>query len=633
MERAERFARRLQAIAVIDVAGYSRLMSSEESLTHARVGELFENVVKPLLRLHGGREIERAGDGLLVLFESSTSAVVAALGVQRAVAAHQQAVDAGRRMLLRIGINVGDIIIDGAEIAGDDVNVAARLQALAAPGHVCIAAAVREQIHEDLECTYSDRGVVALKNITRPIRVYELRPPEAGAAAGTGAGGARFLGFALPARRGRWVLAALLVMGLAAVALAVLGPWRGAAQVAYQEAPPMSIAVLPFNAADAGVQALSGELTSRVTRRLAATSWIAVAAPEEAARYVDRATANEPVRRSPHVRYTLRSRVRADGNTVAVEAEMTDTAKGVSVWVGQARAARGPGAPEDELAGNLVVQLREAIYAAEARRLRESGGVPRTPMEHKMLGDEQREKFVTLQGERKAREHYERALAMDPNFVPAIIAAAYMLLAELDLDPAVVPQPLLDLAEQLSKRAVSREPGSAPAWQLRSEVLARQWLWDAARDASDQAIALDPGRAFAFGQRASLLARMGKPREALEYADRALALAEQRSGYALFQRCHGLMALGQYAASAEACERSIAREDWWLQHAYLLAAYALLGHADKAAAERRRLLDQQPDFTLQRVHVLRLSNVPEFQAQLNDSLLRGLRLAGIPEGR
>ncbi len=622
MERAERFARRLQAIAVIDVAGYSRLMSSEESLTHARVGELFENVVKPLLRLHGGREIERAGDGLLVLFESSTSAVVAALGVQRAVAANQQTVDAERRMLLRIGINVGDIIIDGADIAGDDVNVAARLQALAAPGHVCIAAAVREQIHEDLECTYNDRGVVALKNITRPIRVYELRPPETGAGA---AAGARFFGLALPTRKGRWALALLLIAGLAAVALAVYAPWRGAASVAYQEAPPMSIAILPFNAADAGVQALSGELTSRVTRRLATTSWIAVAAPEEAARYA--------AQRAPHVRYALRSRVRADGNTVVVEAEMTDTAKGVSVWVGQARAARGPGAPEDELAGNLVVQLREAIYAAEARRLRESGGVARTPMEHKMLGDEERDKFVTLDSERKARQHYERAMEADPNFVPAIIATAYMLLAELDLDAAVVPAPLLDRAEALSKRAVSREPSSAPAWQLRAEVLARQWLWDAAQDASDQSIALDPGRAFAFGQRASLLSRMGRPREALSYADRALTLADQRSGYALFQRCHALLVQGEHAGAAESCEKAIAREEWWLQRAYLLAAYALLGQADKAAAERQRLFALQPGFTLQRVRVLRLSNVPAFEAQLEASLFRGLRLAGIQEGR
>lgn len=631
MERAERFARRLQAIAVIDVAGYSRLMSSEESLTHARVGELFESVVKPLLRLHGGREIERAGDGLLVLFESSTSAVVAALGVQRAVAANQQAVDVERRLLLRIGINVGDIIIDGAEIAGDDVNVAARLQALAAPGHVCIAAAVREQIHEDLECTYNDRGVVALKNITRPIRVYELRPPETGAAAS--AGGARFFGFVPATRGGRWGLAVLVLVVLAGIAFALSGRWGGPAPVAYQEAPPMSIAILPFSAADAGVQALSGELTSRVTRRLATTSWIAVAAPEEAARYVAQATANEPVRRSPHVRYALRSRVRGDGNAVVVESEMTDTAKGVSVWVGQARAARGPGAPEDELAGNLVVQLREAIYAAEARRLRESGGVPRTPMEHKMLGDEQRDKFVTLDSERKARQHYERAMEADPNFVPAIVATAYMLLAELDLDAAVVPAPLLDRAEALSKRAVSREPSSAPAWQLRAEVLARQWLWDAAQDASDQAIALDPGRAFAFGQRASLLSRMGRPREALTYADRALTLADQRSGYALFQRCHALLVQGDTAAAMESCEKAIAREEWWLQRAYLLAGYALLGQADKVAAERQRLLALQPGFTLQRVRALRLSNVAAFEAQLEGSLFRGLRLAGIQEGR
>lgn len=627
-EPPDAFVRRLRAVAAIDVVGYSKLMSIEESRTHARVNELFATVVGPTIKDHDGQQIERAGDGLLVLFESSTDAVRCALVIQQAAEEHQSSTELNRRLRLRIGVNVGDIIFDGDEIAGDDVNIAVRLQALAEPGSVCISASVRGQLHDELEATFEDLGNVALKNIGRPVHAYQVLRRGRGTIHGPLGTLSRY-GRRRPRRTWATAMGALLLMAAIGFFATRNGSWESTAQ---SGPPPMSVAIMPFKLPSSGITSTArGEVTDPLTRALAATGWLQVRDAELVAQAASQSTDLADVREGLNVRYAVQGHFdRKDGQLI-IEAELVDTGTRSATWNTRVAAPEGPAAASD-LASKLTIQLRSAIYDAESKRLIDGGGVAQTAMEHKMLGDFARKHFYSLDDERKARKHYEDSLAIDPNFVQSVISLAYTFLAEIDLVPDLKNRSMIEAADELSKRAIARQPNSAPAWQLRAEVLARQWLWSAALDASARALAADPARAFGHAQRASLMRRLGKPVEALALTERAISLAEQRSGYVLFERCRAYMALGDYKASVEACQRSISSEEWWLQSAYLAAAYALLGEIDKASQEKARLLVKLPNASIQRVLALRESDVPEFQKQLESHLLRGLRLAGVEDG-
>lgn len=616
--RTTTFSRRLRAVALVDVADYSLLMSSHESETHERVNRLFSSEVVPIVGAHSGQAVERVGDGLLLIFESSTDALRCALAIQQAVTQSENPLPATKRLRLRIGINVGDIIIDGEEIAGDDVNIAARLQALAVPGGICFSQAVRDQIHEDLGVGIADMGPQALKNIGRAVRVYQILPAALGKVGRV---------------RLRWRSTGRLTAYAIALAGLLLGmAWlrqEKALEAGASAAPPMSVAVLPIVARGNVTSDTLHELTQQIARGMALTRWITTTVADTGAESASSAHELRSLGARLGVRYLVVGVM--DAGVGRMDFELVDSNTGTSGWRWMASLSgeRSPAAAIQELS----VPLREAIYGAERQRLVDSGGKARTPMEHKMLGDMATDtEFVTVESERRARAHYEDALRIDPAFVPALVSIGYTLIAELDLDLQPERAELLQQLDHVSQRALSRDTTSAPAWQLRAEALARLWRWEAALDASEKAIALDSARSFAFSQRAALMLRLGRLDEALTLVDRALSLAEQRPGFALLQRCRALMGKGDYRGAVAACQKSVAREELWLQHAYLLAAYTLLDDHANAHLARATLQRMQPRLTLRFVRGLQESNHEIFRQQSEQHLLRGLRQAGIPEG-
>ncbi len=615
--------RHLRAIAVLDVVGYSRLMEEDDLSTHLRVNELFASVVAPAVAAENGRIVDRAGDGLLIEFESCVAAVRSALAIQRGLQRVTVGADAARSLAVRIGVNVGDIIVDGDRIVGDGVNVAARLQALAPPGGVCVSDAVRQQLHQDLGAAIVDIGEVELKNIERPIRAYVI-DPSAGPS-GTGRW-RRFL------RRSAWpkpgFTAAVIGLGLV-IAMAALVKLPAAPATS---PPPMSVGVMPFAAADQTIdQSTADTVTAEVSHGLAATPWILVASSSGTQPLLSTIRDVAAVGSDLNVRYLLMGRLRRRDGKIGLDVQLVDASRRVDLWTTHVETGDLGNVPAD-LALRVNVLLREALYDAETKRLLNSKEAPRTPMEYKMLGDTATDtRFVTLESDRAARVQYLKALKLDASFAPALIAVGYTLLTELDLDPSVDHDAVLSEIDAISKRVIASDSSSAPGWQFRSEALARQWRWDGAIDASDKAIALDGGRAFAFSHRASLLILSGRPREALQWVDKALALPEQRVGYAMLQRCRASMALGDYPDAIRACQTSLSREDRWFQHAYLVAAYALSGAPDDVAAERTALSARYPGITIHRIASIRLSNVQGYLEQADAHLYNGLRKAGIPD--
>src|SRR5437764_6587911 len=176
MEPVSRSAvtRKLAAILIADVVGFSRHMERDDAGTFARLREIRERIVDPKIAEYGGRVVKTAGDGMLLEFSSADSALHCAIDVQRAMHADNLSKPSDQRIEFRIGINIGDIIVDGTDIAGDGVNVASRLEALAEPGGICVSSAVREQVHGNLDVDFDDIGEQQLKNIVRPIRDYRV---------------------------------------------------------------------------------------------------------------------------------------------------------------------------------------------------------------------------------------------------------------------------------------------------------------------------------------------------------------------------------------------------------------------------------------------------------------------------
>src|ERR1700732_4711420 len=168
--------RRLAAILAADVAGYSRLMGADEEGTHERLRRHLRDLVDPKIKEHRGRIVKNTGDGMLAEFSSVVDAVSCAVEMQRAMADRNAETVEDRRITFRIGINLGDVIAEEGDIYGDGVNVAARLEALAEPGGICISRVVRDQIRDKLPYPFEDRGEQSVKNIARPVRVYALRP-------------------------------------------------------------------------------------------------------------------------------------------------------------------------------------------------------------------------------------------------------------------------------------------------------------------------------------------------------------------------------------------------------------------------------------------------------------------------
>src|SRR5690349_20857711 len=366
--------RKLVAVVMADVVGYSRLMERDEAGTHERLRTLHRELIAPKIAEHGGRTVKSAGDGILLEFSSATSALRCAVEIQREMGARNLYVAPDERIQLRIGINLGDIIVEGDDILGVGVNVAARLETLAEPGGICVASAVWEQVHEDLGVEFIDAGEQHVKNISKPIRVFRV-------ALGKGAQAARVeatAATATPARRIRIRHAAAAAAFVAVAIAAAVGAWwwahRGdSARSLAQVAPiPRSLMVIPYARAstDVDVATMSEVLTEEVTRRLADTVRNArVVAPTAAAGSKGKAVDYRQAGRDANVRYLMEGDVRLAGDQIVVTTRLVDAAAAMQTGSERQAVARTHGQPEQEqLVGRIVYAVRDMLDTAERRR-------------------------------------------------------------------------------------------------------------------------------------------------------------------------------------------------------------------------------------------------------------------------
>ena len=627
--------RRLAAIVSADVVGYSLLMGRDEHATLAGLKAHRRELIDPKIAEYGGRIVKTTGDGLLLDFPSVVDAVRCAVDVQRGMTERNAAVAPEQRIEFRLGINVGDIIIDGEDIFGDGVNVAARLQTLAEPGGICVSRVVRDQVLDKLTFTFEDLGAKEVKNIVRPVEAYRIKLGDATLTKT----GARSLGtkFASRGARWPWVAGGTAVLCLAVAAMLVLHerqssvPLKPATEGSQQ--PAFSVAVIPFaapggNAADQQfADLLTQGITNALRRKMSyATITSHTVAPTETGKPID----TRAIGRERNVRYLLEGDAHIEGDTVGITAKLLDTNTGELLWGDQFNVAHSQWIADPGGASrSFSFQVRRALWAAETRRVtREPVGSARA-MDNVVRG------YLaydgSLKGTLEARKLYDEALRLDPRLTIALDSRAFNSWEVSKIDPGADRVQLAAEMDEFARRAVASDREDLLAWLARAWALQMQYRWEAALEATSEAMRIDPQSYLPLHARGWILAMMGRADEAVVVFDKAIALGAASDPDLRHSQCYALLLIGQFDKAIVPCEQSVGVGDDWWPNMFLTAAYGQVGDMDKAALAKAELLRRRPGFSIAQFRALGLSNHPVFLQQNDSNFIPGLRKAGIPE--
>jgi adenylate cyclase len=615
--------RRLAAIILADIAGYSALMEREESRTFARLQALREQVINPKVAEFGGRIVKTTGDGFLAEFPSPTAALGCAITIQRLNFAQEANKDEAERFHLRIGINLGDIINDGDDVSGDGVNVAARLEPLAPLDGICVSGAVRDQVREDLGVVLEDLGDQQVKNISRPIRAYRINLAK--------------VPVAKPARRKRssskaWIAA---VPSVALVILFGIGGLLYWKKVSMQAAPPLSLVVLPFRSVshDPEQESFADALTADLTNALGHISGSFVISSGTALAYKGRPVDVRQIGHELGVRYALEGSVQKLGDNVRVDALLINAETGGQLWAQQFDGDVTRLADlHDEVKGRFARSLDIALVAEEGRRSRQE------PDDRDVVGLIFQERAIlnrplSAQSFAEARKLLDKALEINPDNPQALVDRAYTDIGEDTWFRGTIP---LDKAEQWLARAMELAPDNV--WAKNQAALLYLTKGDFDRSAlySEQNIAIDPSFPYAYASLSRARMAQGRAVEAIPLEEKAIRLGPRDPFVDLWYRDLGYayLLLGKDTEAVQWIEKAVATNDKvWSYHRDLASAYALTGHSDAARKELDAVARLFPGFNIAKNVALqrRLMGSNETYLRQLDHVNAGLRQAGLPE--
>ena len=623
--------RRLAAIVSADVAGYSRLMGVDEGRTLDALKAHRRELIDPTITEYGGRIVKTTGDGLLLEFPSVVEAVRCAVDVQRGLALRNADVPADQKIEFRIGINVGDIIIDGDDIFGDGVNVAARLEALAEPGQICVSKAVRDQVLDKLNFGFEELGAQQVKNIARPVEVYQIRDEGSPPARGL---------IVVKSRRMRilrWAAGALAV-GVAGIVAWQLPRWMQTTPVP----PAFSVAVMPFTAATGSQDELqfANAFTQNVVTLLGKDKLVRIASPRTVQSYKDKGADARTLGRELNVRYLVDGEARAGVDKMAITLRLVDAQSGTQLWSDRLETDAGNSA-EGAKAIQATQLLADALYDKETRRATMhpiAGSAADLYLQGRALY-----RFAdSMDKIDAAYKYYNDALRIDPDFLPASHDLAelldYSLTEDLDSDRSTSAR-RIDELDKVTAHAVLVDDGDAESWYERAGALGWLGRWDQALTANAKGLSLASSAGGAntgqLAEQAYILLNLDRPDEALAIAQRATETSARKGtgneGYAYRVACFTTLLLGRYRDSVAACERSAANDSWWVDQAWLAAGYAQLGDSAKSAAAKTALLAAKPGFTIDKYTATLPPGTPGYRQRLETHLYAGLRKAGVPD--
>jgi TolB-like protein/Flp pilus assembly protein TadD len=591
--------RRLTAILAADVAGYSRLMGDDEEGTHERLKAHLGELVNPKIAEHRGRVVKNTGDGLLAEFPSVVDAVRCAVEMQRGMAERNAETPEDKRITFRIGVNLGDVIVEEHDIFGDGVNVAARLEALAEPGGICISRVVRDQVRDKLDFAFEDLGERSVKNIVRPVRVYALHLEAAGNQS-------------------------------------VLGGSPAAPMSQPPVAPRLSIVVLPFTNLndDPEQQYFADGITDDLTTDLSRLADMLVISRNTAFTYQGKRVGTKQIGRELGVRYILEGSIRRSSNQVRVNAQLIDAETDAHLWA--ERFDRDMGdlfALQNEVTSRIAVALNLELVAAEAARPTEHPDA----LDYILRGRAARLRPSSRENCAEAIDLFDRALALDPRSVAAQSLLATALAGRVLDNMTDTATADIVRAEGLAGQALAASPRSPPAHHAKGHVLRAQNRYGEAISEYETVLVLDRNSVSAVAHIGQCKLYTGSIEEAIALVEQAIRLSPRDPEIGQWSN-----RIGQAHLLQSRTDEAIA----WLEkarsampghpspHAHLASAYALKGETERAAAElaeARRLITDDRWSSIARLKAVGYFGVPKIRALYEDTYFAGLRKAGMPE--
>jgi adenylate cyclase len=570
--------RRLAAILIADVVGYTRLSQLDEEGTRACFQVELREVFEPKISAHHGRLVKVMGDGLLVEFHSVVDAVRCAAEVQSTEVARNAERQPDRRLEFRIAINLGDVIIEGDDIQGDGVNIADRLQGLAEPGGICIAASVHEQVKNKLDFVFEDLGPRKVKNIAEPLRVFRMRAHTN------------------PANE------------------PMRAPMLGKAR----------IAVLPFaNMSDDPRQVyFSDGITEDITTELSRFRSLFVIARNSSFVFRNEQISVAEVARRLGVQYVVEGSVRRAANRIRITAQLIDATSDAHLWAERYdRELEDIFDVQDEVVRTIVATLVGQVEAAGTQFAKRKPPDSMVAYDYVLRGLEE----LSLEGEEhntNARRLFEKAVELDPEY-----ASGHACLALAIYVQWVSPRSSGELERALvsARRALALDESDTRCHRILSVIYKQLKQYDRAEFHSERSISLNPGDALCAMYRAQMLRDLGRADEGVEWARKSMSLNPYHPNWYWRSFAYVLHDAGLYAEALDAYSRIIDRPSFY--HAYVAACHAKLGQMEEARKHAAMALEAKPDFS-----------VTEWGKRLaykNDDdrqrFLDGLRNAGLPE--
>jgi adenylate cyclase len=573
--------RKLVAILCADVAGYSRMIGEDEEGTLATLASHMTELIEPTIAHHHGRIVKTTGDGVLAEFATA----IAALEVQEGLRARNTDVPESKQHWLRIGLTLGDVLVRDDDIFGDAVNVAARLQSLAEPGSIYASAAVVDQLRGHIGFAWDDIGEKTLKNIVRPVKTYRLK---AGTVEAPSAVATQRRRRASPLIMGATAVVALIaIMAIIGFRLPVEWIKSAGGPPASEQVRRASVAVLPFvnQSGDAANEYFSDGITEDIINALGRFSPLTVMAYNATLPYKGKAAPPAEIGRTLGVRYLVEGSVRRGADRVRVSVRLTDADRGVVLWSEQF----------DEQLRN-VFTFQDAItrriaetLASNVTRVEEQRAVAKRPDNldayDLILRGRAELRRSTRASNREARQYFERALQLDPDYAAAHAGLGLAYYDMVVLGWTEFPDDVLARTEELARKALLIDPENIDAHRLLSKVHNVLLQYDRALVEIERALALNPSDAESHSQRGSILLWMGRLEEAIAAFETAFGLNPSLSASSALDLGLAYYTARRHDDAVQFLEREMLRHpDFVFISVVLAAAYGQLGR--KADIER-----------------------------------------------
>ena len=643
--------RKLAAILVSDVVGYSRLAGADEDRILARLRTLRSDLIDPTIAVHHGRIVKRTGDGSIIEFRSVVDAVRCAIELQNAMIERNAGVPEDRRIEFRVGIHIGDVVEESdGDLMGDGVNIAARLEGIAKPGAICLSEDAYRQVSGRLEMEVTDLGPTQLKNIDRQVRAYSLQVGVPAKPKPTKP--AEPVTPAAPTPQKRRFGLAPLAAALAALLVVIAGgAWwflnanrpASVAAKAPAEAARLSIVVMPFAnlSGDPGQDYLVDALTDELTTGIARLRETFVIAHNTAMTFKGKPIDAKAIGKDLGVRYVLEGSVQPSGDRMRVNAQLIDAGSGAHLWAEQFDTPRADLLQaQDAIVTRLAHAIGFQLTEAEGAR------VKRTPVANPDAEDlalqcdagALKAGFVGKDAD-AAYALCDQALAIDPNNVRALRLLGLKFLFLAVLGGSGDPKGDLERADELESKAVALDPDLTWPHQIRGAILRFQARYPEAVAEHERALALDPSNVGADGDLGFDYGMHGLFDKSLEYFDKAILGSPHDPQLAAWYGGKAVANFGlkRYDQAIELARRAIVINPNYVQfvHATLVAALALTGDETEAREALQRYLALPSTGPLKTIAAWKAYYSPQgggpARVEANERTYDGLRKAGMPE--